>query len=163
MKIRQGTPLSCRKVVTGLNLFFPTTSAHGGHGLCEARVHGTGLNRDLSFPFPPSQNPSIALGARGELQAWGSCAKRGTLSCSKSLPWLPAMAGEPSGELRRRLSSFPEVQQSSYWPHRRAGLPVSKQGEVGCAHSRDSQPLQHFVQHTASLSASPDPSNSPGA
>lgn len=125
MKIRQGTPLSCRKVVTGLSLFFPTTSAHGGHGLCEARVHGTGLNRDPSFPFPPSQNPSVALGARGELQARGSCAKRGTLSCSKSLPWLPAMAGE----LRRRLSSFPEV----HWLHRRAGLPVSKQGEVSCA------------------------------
>lgn len=158
MKIRQGTPLSCRKVVTGLSLFFPTTSAHGGHGLCEARVHGTGLNRDPSFPFPPSQNPSVALGARGELQARGSCAKRGTLSCSKSLPWLPAMAGEPSGELRRRLSSFPEVHRL----HRRAGLPVSEQGEVGCAPPRDRQLVQHAVQHVASPSASADPSSSPG-
>lgn len=153
MKIRQGTPLSCRKVVTGLSLFFPTTSAHGGHGLCEARVHGTGLNRDPSFPFPPSQNPSIVLGARGELQARSSCAKRGTLSCPKSLPWLPAMAGE-----LRRLSSFPEV----HWPHRRAGLPVSEQGEVGCDPPWDRQLVQHAVQHAASPSASADPSSSPG-
>lgn len=125
-----------------------------------AVLHGTGVNHDSSFPFPPSQNPSIVLGARRELKARGSCAK----PCALRRCLIPAaLAGEPSGELRRRLSSFPEVQQSSYWPHRHAGLPVSKQGEVGCAHSRDSQPLQHFVQHTASLSASPDPSNSPGA
>lgn len=165
--MRQVTALSCRKLATGFILHFPTTSARGGHGLCKARVHVTGENRDPSFLLPSLPEPQRRVGSQRRAQGTGQL-------CQTLRPQLPHTSAPAASVLQRwqeghrerpQAEEEAELVPSGAAQHpaaQRAGLPMSKQGEVGCSHPRDSQFVQRAVQLAASPSTPQDPSSSPG-